>query len=96
MNYGPYNSSLNALNIQPVIPFSDGKIVMFGKLSINLKTQFYYNVVRQILAMNGNDVSKMLGHSSINMTKKYARVVDDLISRDMQKIYSKYEDVRIN
>jgi site-specific recombinase XerD len=36
-------------------------------------------------------VSKMLGHSSINMTKKYARVVDDLINRDMQKIYRKYE-----
>jgi len=36
-------------------------------------------------------VSKMLGHSSINMTKKYARVVDDLIHRDMQKIYGKYE-----
>lgn len=35
-------------------------------------------------------VSKMLGHSSINMTKKYARVVDDLINRDMQKIYGKY------
>ena len=35
-------------------------------------------------------VSKMLGHSSINMTKKYARVVDDLIQRDMQKIYGKY------
>jgi len=35
-------------------------------------------------------VSKMLGHSSINMTKKYARVVDDLIHRDMQKIYGKY------
>ncbi len=40
-------------------------------------------------------VSKMLGHSSINMTKKYARVVDDLISRDMQKIYGKYEAVQI-
>ena len=40
-------------------------------------------------------VSKMLGHSSINMTKKYARVVDDLISKDMQKIYSKYEDMKI-
>ena len=40
-------------------------------------------------------VSKMLGHSSISMTKKYARVVDDLISRDMQKIYSKYEGLRI-
>ena len=41
-------------------------------------------------------VSKMLGHSSINMTKKYARVVDDLISRDMQKIYTKYDGVAIN
>jgi site-specific recombinase XerD len=35
-------------------------------------------------------VSKMLGHSSINMTKRYARVVDDLISRDMQKLAGKY------
>lgn len=40
-------------------------------------------------------VSKMLGHSSINMTKKYARVVDDLISKDMEKIYSKYDSVTI-
>jgi len=31
----------------------------------------------------------MLGHSSINMTKKYARVVDDLINRDMQKVFGK-------
>ena len=36
-------------------------------------------------------VSKMLGHSSINMTKKYARVVDELISKDMQKAYEKYK-----
>jgi site-specific recombinase XerD len=35
-------------------------------------------------------VSKMLGHSSINMTKKYARVVDDLVKRDMEKIFTKY------
>ena len=41
-------------------------------------------------------VSKMLGHSSINMTKKYARVVDDLINRDMQKIYIKYDTVLAN
>jgi len=41
-------------------------------------------------------VSKMLGHTSINMTKKYARVVDDLINRDMQKIYGKYEAVSLN
>jgi len=38
-------------------------------------------------------VSKMLGHSSINMTKKYARVVDDLIQRDMQKLQGKYKTV---
>ena len=41
-------------------------------------------------------VSKMLGHSSINMTKKYARVVDDLINRDMQKIYNKYKGVVVS
>lgn len=35
-------------------------------------------------------VSKMLGHSSLNMTKKYARVVDDLIQRDMQKLNGLY------
>ena len=41
-------------------------------------------------------VSKMLGHDSINMTKKYARVVDDLINRDMQKVYIKYDTVIAN
>ncbi|MEI6580368.1 MAG: site-specific integrase [Eubacteriales bacterium] len=41
-------------------------------------------------------VSKMLGHSSINMTKKYARVVDDLVSRDMQKLVGKYDTVSAN
>jgi len=35
-------------------------------------------------------VSKMLGHSSINMTKKYARVIDELINKDMEKVYGKY------
>jgi len=41
-------------------------------------------------------VSKMLGHLSIAMTKKYARVVDDLINKDMEKIYGKYVGVAIN
>ncbi|MFA5973270.1 MAG: site-specific integrase [Lentimicrobiaceae bacterium] len=41
-------------------------------------------------------VSKMLGHSSINMTKKYARVVDDLVSRDMQKLVGMYDKVIAN
>ncbi|MEI6060664.1 MAG: site-specific integrase [Bacteroidota bacterium] len=41
-------------------------------------------------------VSKMLGHSSVNMTKKYARVVDDLIKKDMQKIAGKYDAIMAN
>jgi site-specific recombinase XerD len=41
-------------------------------------------------------VSKMLGHSSISMTKKYARVVDDLIKKDMQKIVGMYDKVLAN
>ena len=41
-------------------------------------------------------VLKMLGHSSVNMTKKYARVVDDLIIKDMQKIVGKYDRVMAN
>jgi site-specific recombinase XerD len=36
-------------------------------------------------------VSKMLGHSSMEMTKKYARVVDDLIKKDMQKVHGIYK-----
>jgi site-specific recombinase XerD len=36
-------------------------------------------------------ISKMLGHSSINMTQKYARVVDDLIKKDMLKVKVKFE-----
>jgi len=27
MNYGPYNRNMNVLNIQPVIPFANGKII---------------------------------------------------------------------
>ena len=38
-------------------------------------------------------VSKMLGHSSIKMTEKYARVVDNLIQKDMQKLQGKYGNI---
>jgi len=36
-------------------------------------------------------VSKMLGHSSVNMTKKYARVVDELTNKEMQQVMTKYQ-----
>lgn len=35
-------------------------------------------------------VSKMLGHSSLTMTKKYARIVDKLLSDDMEKVSEIY------
>ena len=41
-------------------------------------------------------VSKMLGHSSINMTKKYARVVDDVIQKDMKKLQGKYCALKVS
>ena len=41
-------------------------------------------------------VSKMLGHSSINMTKKYARVVDDFVKRDMEKLVGMYDQTMAN
>ncbi|MCK5138016.1 MAG: site-specific integrase [Bacteroidales bacterium] len=37
-------------------------------------------------------VSEMLGHSSLNMTKKYARVVDDFLGREMGKIEKKFSN----
>ncbi|MFN8208754.1 MAG: site-specific integrase [Bacteroidales bacterium] len=35
-------------------------------------------------------VSKMLGHTSLDMTRKYARIADRLISDDMNKLAGKY------
>jgi len=40
--------------------------------------------------MSIESVSKMLGHTTIKMTKKYARIADKLISVDMQKLEGKY------
>ena len=35
-------------------------------------------------------VSKMLGHSSINMTKTYARLLDKKVGKDMESLHQKY------
>ena len=35
-------------------------------------------------------VSKMLGHSSINMTKTYARLLDKKVGKDMEGLHQKY------
>jgi len=41
-------------------------------------------------------VSEMLGHSSLQMTKHYARVVNNHISNEMSKIEDKYASKRVN
>ena len=41
-------------------------------------------------------VSEMLGHSSLQMTKRYARVVDDFLGREMDKLQGKYSERMVN
>lgn len=36
-------------------------------------------------------VSKMLGHSNINMTQKYMHVLDNIVNKDMQSAFLKYK-----
>ena len=36
------------------------------------------------------NVAKMLGHSDISMTKRYARVLDQSILTDMKKVGTKF------
>jgi len=36
-------------------------------------------------------VSKMLGHSSINMTRIYARLLDRKVGQDMKQLEGKYD-----
>ncbi|MFA6923860.1 MAG: site-specific integrase [Bacteroidales bacterium] len=62
------------------------------KLSMHTARHTFATTVTLSNQVSMEVVSKMLGHSSINMTKKYARVVDELINKDMQKIFAKYDN----
>jgi site-specific recombinase XerD len=37
-------------------------------------------------------VSKMLGHSSLNMTRRYARILDSTIGQEMSQLAEKLKD----
>jgi len=73
------------------------EIAVACKIKKNLSTHTARHTFATTVTLSNNIsievVSKMLGHSSIDMTKKYARVVDDLIQRDMQKLQGKYKTV---
>jgi integrase len=61
------------------------------KLSTHTARHTFATTVTLLNQVSMEVVSKMLGHSSVNMTKRYARVVDDLITKDMEKVKSKYK-----
>ncbi|MBP7076909.1 MAG: site-specific integrase [Bacteroidales bacterium] len=60
------------------------------KLSTHTARHTFATTVTLTNGLSLESVSKMLGHSSINMTKRYARVVDDKLARDMAKLDFKY------
>lgn len=60
------------------------------KLTTHTARHTFATTVTLTNNMSIEAVSKMLGHSSINMTKRYARIVDTLVGNEMAKIQSKY------
>jgi site-specific recombinase XerD len=70
------------------------EVADLAKINKNLTTHIARHTFATTVTLNNDvpieTVSKMLGHSSINMTKTYARLLDKKVSSDMDKIYEKY------
>ncbi len=103
-----YNSNSYCIKIQRVFPVLSNQkmnaylkeIATLCRIEKNLSTHTARHTFATTVTLSNQIsievVSKMLGHSSINMTKKYARMVGDLINKDMKKIYGKFEQIRIS
>ncbi|MDD2200569.1 MAG: site-specific integrase [Bacteroidales bacterium] len=65
----------------------------------NLTSHLARHTFATTVTLNNNvpieTVSKMLGHSSINMTKIYARLLDKKVGQDMKHLNDKYANVNI-
>jgi integrase len=65
----------------------------------NLTSHLARHTFATTVTLNNNvpieTVSKMLGHSSINMTKIYARLLDKKVGQDMKHLNEKYANVNI-
>ena len=59
-------------------------------LSMRIVRHTLFTTVTLSNQISDEVVSKMLGHESINMTKKYARAVYELIIKCIQKLKNKY------
>ena len=56
------------------------------EISTHVSRHSYATSVCLANGVSIENVAKMLGHSNINMTKRYARVLDQSILKDMQKV----------
>lgn len=60
------------------------------KLTTHVARHTFATTVTLANHISMESVSKMLGHTSLTMTKKYARIVDELLADDMDKIKDIY------
>jgi len=70
------------------------EIANLCEINKNLSSHLARHTFATTITLNNNvpieTVSKMLGHSSINMTKVYARLLDKKVENDMSKLMDKY------
>jgi integrase len=99
--YEEYPSELNNYYLLPV--YSNQKVNSYLKeigSKIGIKKKLTFHVARHTFATTLtllNDVpletvSKLLGHTKISTTQRYARVVEQKISKDIQKLKSKLQE----
>jgi len=70
------------------------EIALICGIEKNLTSHLARHTFATTITLNNNvpieSVSKMLGHSSINMTKTYARLLDKKVESDMSALMNKY------
>ena len=81
-------------NTEIVLISNDLRFIFTCSLFLALPITFHtgrHSYATSVCLANGvsiENVAKMLGHSNISMTKRYARVLDQSILNDMQKVGS--------
>jgi len=97
-----YKNNPHCLKFKVVLPvYSNQKLNAYLKeigdmceINKNLSSHLARHTFATTVTLNNDvpieSVSKMLGHSSLDMTRIYARLLDKKVSADMSKLYAKY------